>query len=219
MLVRRLLVDAKKHDIKHDKLILYFEEYKLLYEQIVRRVDMQQKLFNYQLIAAGIVATIAIRFIQIDITGIRGYISARYFLLLSPLVFIFFSWAYSNHDIMILALARYINKEVRMRIKSLLDGEDMLCCEDFLQKDRRMRGKNYGLIPIFGGEYLFPIVLPIILLIVYAIIFLYPDLVEILELKNIYYLQLIIFIIDIILIAMTIKLKIRVGKGYLKIMD
>jgi len=212
---------SELNSIKRLKLKLYFEEYKILYEQIVRRVDMQQKLFNYQLIAAGIVVTIAIKYLGVDAVEKSEYIFARYFLLLTPMIFIFFSWSYYNHDIMILSLAKYINKEVRIRIKNLLDGEDMLCCEDFLQKERRMKIKNYGIIPILGEEYLLPLALPAILLIVYTAIFFYNDLKELLEWEKdaIYFVQLIIFYIDIMLITMTLDLKIKVGKGYLKILD
>ena len=138
------------------------------------------------------------------------------------MVFLFFSWSFSNHDILIVSLARYINKELRPKIEALLEGEKVFRFENFLQKERRLRAETFGLLPILGEEYLLPLVAPSILLSIYLAIFLPKDLSIILETKNhtlLYISQFALFIIDVFLLIRTINLKIKVGKNYLRILD
>ena len=211
-----------QNDFHSQKLNVHLEEYKTLSDQILKRVEFQQKLLNYQLVAAGIVATIGIRFIGLDANVITNSMSARYFLLLSPMIFLFFSWSFSNHDIMIVSLARYINKELRIKIQALLQGEEVLMFEDFLQQERRIRAENFGLLPVLGEEYLLPLVAPLILLIIYIAFFFYQDLSKILETRGhvlLYMPQFVLFVVDVVFLIRTIQLKIKVGKNYLRILS
>lgn len=223
------MVNAHIEDSKTDqennfcsqKLNVHLEEYKTLSTQILKRVEFQQKLLNYQLVAAGIVATIGVRFIGLDAGVIINSVSARYFLLLSPLVFLFFSWSFSNHDIMIVSLARYINKELRKKIQCLLQGEEVFSFEEFLQQERQIRGEKFGILPVLGEEYLLPLVVPGILLTIYIAFFFFQDLSKMLETKDqilLYISQVVLFIIDMFFFIRTIQLKINVGKNYLRIL-
>jgi len=219
--------DGKNSNTNRDNLLghklnVHLEEYKILSDQILKRVEFQQKLLNYQLVAAGIVATIGVRFLGLDANLITDSMSVRYFLLLSPMVFLFFSWSFSNHDIMIVSLARYINKELRIKIQCLLQGEEVLMFEDFLQQERRIRAKKFGILPVLGEEYLLPLVAPGILLTIYIVFFFFHDFLKILEVKKhilLYIPQFVLFIVDIFFLIRTIHLKINVGKNYLRILD
>jgi hypothetical protein len=219
--------DGKNSNTNRDnlfghKLNVHLEEYKILSDQILKRVEFQQKLLNYQLVAAGIVASIGVRFLGLDASKITNSISVRYFLLLSPLVFLFFSWSFSNHDIMIVSLARYINKKLRIKIQRLLEGEEVLMFEDFLQQERRIKVEKFGILPVLGGEYLLPLVVPGILLTIYIVFFFVHDFSKILETKNhilSYMPQFVLFGVDVFFLIRTIYLKTNVGKNYLRILN
>ncbi|MEA1995661.1 MAG: hypothetical protein U9N18_05895 [Campylobacterota bacterium] len=136
------------------ELNIHLEEYKTLSSQILKRVDFQQRLLNYQLIVTGIIATVGIKLLTLDYTIPINATLAQYFLLLSPMLFYFFSWSFSNHDTMIVSIARYINVDLRPRIKELVGGKDILRFENFLQNERMHRAKIFGILPVFGEEYL-----------------------------------------------------------------
>lgn len=207
------------------------EEYKILSNQILQRVEFQQKLLNYQLLAAGLIATIGIGlFIETESSVtmssksniVTSTMSARYFLLLSPMLFFFLSWSFSNHDIMIVSLARYINKDLRPRIRDITGDKDVLHFEDFLQNERRFRAEHFGRLPVLGEEYLLPLVFPIILLGLYLYFFLFDDLLNVLRHKEkilIYVAQFALFTVDAAFLLLTIRLKIKAGKNYLRVLD
>ena len=191
------------------------EEYRNLSDQISKRVDFQQRLLNYQILLVGIIITAGVSLLSLDYTS-SNTISVRYFLLLSPLPFYFLSWSFSNHDIMIVALARYINIDLRPRIKRLIGGKDVLRLEDFLQKERKQRSGEFGILPTLGEEYLLPLVFPAILITLYFFTFLYDiDNKEIV----IYLPQFVLWIIDIVFLILTIKLREKAGRNYHRILE
>lgn len=211
-----------KDNTKHEKLEIYMDEYRIISAQISRRVDYQQKLINYQLIAAGIIIPIALGFLGMETNAKVNSIYFRYFLLLSPIIFLTFCWSFYNHDIQIVSLARYINKELRLKIKTLLNGEDILSYEEFLSKERILTKKRFGMFSSLGEGYLIPLILPAILLIMYLTIFFFKDLFKFFESRNqifIYLFQFILFIIDIIFFILTISFKIKAGKNYQRILN
>ena len=211
-----------KDNINHEKLEIYMDEYRIISAQISKRVDYQQKLINYQLIAAGIIVPIALGFLGMETNAKVNSIYFRYFLLLSPIIFLTFCWSFYNHDIHIVSLARYINKELRLKIKTLLNGEDILSYEEFLSKERILTKKRFGMLPSLGKGYLIPLILPAIFLIMYLTIFFFKDLFKFFESRNqifIYLFQFILFIIDIIFFILTISFKIKAGKNYQRILN
>ncbi len=209
-----------------EKLDIHLEEYRSSSNEILRRVEYQQKLLNYQLLAAGVVVGAAIRFAELDSFSGANSIAVRYFLLLSPLVFLCFSWSFSNHDIMIQSVARYIYTVLKPKIEALVPGEKVLEWEEFLVRERRLKQKSFLLLLPGGEEYLLPLILPLILLIIY-IYFLLPgnsDTSEILNSNNrmfnvLWTLQYIVFAFDIVLFFITIILKAKVSFGYLRILE
>ncbi|RCV62996.1 hypothetical protein C5S53_15895 [Methanophagales archaeon] len=206
---------AQKDKNQLSELDVNLEEYRNLSDQISKRVDFQQKLLNYQILLVGIIITAGVSLLSLDYTS-SNTISVRYFLLLSPLPFYFLSWSFSNHDIMIVALARYINIDLRPRIKRLIGGKDVLRVEDFLLKERKQRSEEFGILPTLGEEYLLPLVFPAILITLYIFTFLYNiDKKEI----DIDWPQFILLIIDVVLHILTIKLKKKAGRNYLRILE
>jgi hypothetical protein len=195
------------------------EEYRNLSDQILKRVDFQQRLLNYQILLVGIIITAGVSLLSLDDTPSNA-ISVRYFLLLSPLPFYFLSWSFSNHDIMIVALARYINTDLRPRIKRLIGGKDVLRFEDFLQEERKQRSEEFGILPIIGEEYLLPLVFPAILIMLYIFTFPYNDLLGIIKKEIVIYLpQLVLWVVDVVFLILTIKLKEKAGRNYHRVLE
>ena len=195
------------------------EEYRNLSDQILKRVDFQQRLLNYQILLVGIIITAGVSLLSLDYTS-SNTISVRYFLLLSPLPFYFLSWSFSNHDIMIVALARYINTDLRPRIKRLIGGKDVLRFEDFLQEERKQRSEEFGILPIIGEEYLLPLVFPAILIMLYIFTFPYNDLLGIIKKEIVIYLpQLVLWVVDVVFLILTIKLKEKAGRNYHRVLE
>lgn len=191
------------------------EEYRNLSDQISKRVDFQQRLLNYQILLVGIIITAGVSLLSLDYTS-SNTISVHYFLLLSPLPFYFLSWSFSNHDIMIVALARYINIDLRPRIKRLIGDKDVLRLEDFLQEERKQRSEEFGILPTLGEEYLLPLVFPAILITLYIFTFSYDiDKKEIV----IYLPQFVLLIIDVVFLILTIKLREKAGRNYHRILE
>lgn len=191
------------------------EEYRNLSDQISKRVDFQQRLLNYQILLVGIIITAGVSLLSLDYTS-SNTISVHYFFLLSPLPFYFLSWSFSNHDIMIVALARYINIDLRPRIKRLIGDKDVLRLEDFLQEERKQRSEEFGILPTLGEEYLLPLVFPAILITLYIFTFPYDiDKKEII----IYLPQFVLLILDVVFLILTIKLREKAGRNYHRILE
>jgi hypothetical protein len=214
----QLSVQKDKNQLS--ELDVNLEEYRNLSDQILKRVDFQQKLLNYQILLVGIIITAGVSLLSLDYTS-SNTISVRYFLLLSPLPFYFLSWSFSNHDIMIVALARYVNIDLRPRIKRLIGGKDVLRIEDFLQKERKQRSEEFGILPTLGEEYLLPLVFPAILITLYFFTFPYNDLLGIIDKKEIviHLPQFVLLIIDVVFLILTIRLRKKAGRNYLRILE
>ena len=209
----------QKDKNQRSELDVHLEEYRNLSDEILNRVDFQQRLLNYQILLVGIIITAGVSFLRLDYTS-STTISVRYFLLLSPLPFYFLSWSFSNHDIMIVALARYINIDLRPRIKGLIGGKDVLRLEDFLREERKQRSKEFGILPTLGEEYLLPLVFPAILIMLYIFTFPYNDLLEITKKESIIYLsQLVLLVIDVVFLILTIKLRKKAGRNYVRVLE
>lgn len=196
------------------ELDINLEEYRNLSDQISKRVDFQQRLLNYQILFVGIIITAGVSLLNLDYTP-SNTISVHYFLLLSPLPFFFLSWSFSNHDIMIVALARYINIDLRPRIKKLIGDKDVLRLEDFLLEERKQRSEKFGIFPTLGEEYLLPLVFPAILITLH--IFALPF--DIYKKEIVIYLLHVLFIIDVVFLILTIKLRKKAGRNYLRILE
>lgn len=206
---------VQKNKNQLSELDVNLEEYRNLSDQISKRVDFQQRLLNYQILLVGIIITAGVSLLKLDYMS-SNTISVHYFLLLSPLPFYFLSWSFSNHDIMIVALARYINIDLRPRIKRLIGDKDVLRLEDFLQEERKQRSEEFGILPTLGEEYLLPLVFPAILITLYFFTFLYDiDNKEIV----IYLPQFVLWIIDIVFLILTIKLREKAGRNYHRILE
>ncbi|OHB57079.1 MAG: hypothetical protein A2173_04090 [Planctomycetes bacterium RBG_13_44_8b] len=188
------------------ELSVHMEEYKTLRDEILKRIEFQHNFLNYYLIALGIVAsagaTIAVTFNDDNISKIMPW-----FLLGSPWVFFFFSWSFSNEDIMIVCSARYINQVLRPKITAILKGRKILEFEDFLYQERNIR-RNFLIVPIFVGEYI--LLPPIVLIVIYSA----------------YYLTStcgndwgkVLFVVDIFAVLITIVLRIIAGINYNRIL-
>jgi len=108
-------------DTDEMRLKVYLEEYKTLSDEILRRIDFQQQLLRYYLILGGLIAAIvnivSSNFISSALNDMSlDFISL--FLLLTPMIFISISLYFSRHDIMIISIATYINKNLRQKIKN-----------------------------------------------------------------------------------------------------
>ena len=211
--------DGQKEKNQLSELGIHLEEYKNLSGQISKRVDYQQSLLNYQILLIGIIVTAGVSFLRSGYT-LNSSISVLYFLSLAPLPFYFLSWSFSTHDINIVRLARYLNRELRPRIKKLIGNRDVLLFEDFLSSERKLMRKNFGRLPELGEGRLLPLLFPPIILILLFLISLIMDLSLILYQKRIdIYRLLFLFMINIVFIIITIKFSIKVGKDYRRIKE
>jgi hypothetical protein len=135
---------ASVPDETKEYLKVLLEHYKTLSQGIYQRIDLQQKLLNFHLIFLGIVAAVVAK----DPSMLAG-LDAIPFLLVVPLVLMFFVWGHSNHDMMILAYAAYLYHIVRPAIDEAVNRQ-LPSFEDFLRSYRR---HQYSLLSILGGEY------------------------------------------------------------------
>jgi len=206
---------AELTDIQRAQLDIHLEEYKQLSSEIKLRVDFQQKLTNYQLLAAGVIATIGVRITQLELAQIQQSEPVRYYLLFTPIVFLVFSWTFSNNDIMIMAIARYINQQLAKKIGSLASTKDVLAFESYLQNDRRKLIKRYGVLALLGQEFALQFVMPIILLAIYLYLY-HADLGELMSRKNfaLRLSQSLIILVNIGLFLLTLRLRFKIWKGY-----
>lgn len=190
---------------------VHLEEYKQLSTEIKLRIDFQQKLTNYQLIAAGIIGTIGVRITQLEINQILQSEPVRYYLLFAPLVFLVFSWMFSNNDLMIIALARYISRSLAPKIRSILNYESVLGFEVFLRDDRKTLVRRYGLLALIGQEFTLQFVLPVLFLSIY--LYLYSsDLTNVSAINRLP--QVLLLLSNIVLYVLTLKLRFKIWDGY-----
>ncbi|MCJ7496855.1 MAG: hypothetical protein MUO78_01790 [candidate division Zixibacteria bacterium] len=211
--------DGQKEKNQLSELSIHLEEYKNLSGQISKRVDYQQSLLNYQILLIGIIVTAGVSFLRSGYT-LDSSISVLYFLLLAPLPFYFLSWSFSTHDINIVRLARYLNRELRPRIKKLIGNTDILLFEEFICEERKRRLKKFGILPKLGeGRWWLLLFPPIILILLYVLIFI-MNLSLIMNQKGIdIYLLQFLLVINIVFIIITIKFSIKVGNDYRRIRE
>jgi len=209
--------DGQKEKNQLSELGILLEEYKNISGQISKRVDYQQSLLNYQILLIGIIITAGVSFLNLGYTS-DSSILVRYFLLLAPLPFYSLSWSFSTHDINIVRLARYLNRQVRPRIKKLIGNRDILLFEDFLSEERKRMSEKFGILPKFGEGRLLLLLFPPIILILLFLLSLLVDLSLIMNQKRIHsYSLLFLFVINIVFIIITWKFSIKVGEDYRRI--
>jgi hypothetical protein len=212
-------LDGQKEKNQLSELSIHLEEYKNLSGQISKRVDYQQSLLNYQILLIGIIVTAGVSFLRSGYT-LDSSISVLYFLLLAPLPFYFLSWSFSTHDINIVRLARYLNRELRPRIKKLIGNRDVFLFEDFLSLERKQMRKKFGILPELGEGRLLSLLFPPIILILLFLISLVMDLSIIMNQKRIdIYRLLFLLLINIVFIIITIKFSRKAGKDYRRIVE
>ena len=199
------------------ELSIHLEEYKQLSEEIKLRVDFQQKLTHYQLLSGGIVATIGIRITQLEPEQISQSESVRFYLILSPIIFLVFSWMFSNSDIMIISVAEYINRQLKPKLQKLLNRPDILEFESFMSENRRTLIKRYGLLALFGQEFTMLFILPILFVSIYFFVF-HGDISSIAR-GNILirFSQFILLLGTLVVYLKTLLLRRKVWSGYLAI--
>jgi hypothetical protein len=81
--------------------------------------------------------------------------------------------------------------------------------------------EEFGILPTLGEEYLLPLVFPAILITLYIFTFPYNDLLGIIDKKEIviHLPQFVLLIIDVVFLIVTIKLRKKAGRNYLRILE
>ncbi len=194
---------------------VHLEEYKQLSSEIKLRIDFQQKLTNYELLAVGIVVTLGVRISQLEPNQIVSSGPVRYFLLLSPLLFLVFSWMFSNIDLMILAAARYIQQYLTPEVRFLLKNNKLLRFEEYMEVNRKTLVQRYGLLPLVGQEFAFQFLLPIIFWAIFIYLYV-SDLVELLRGQNklVRLPEVAVLVCGIWLYIITLRMRFRIFDGY-----
>jgi hypothetical protein len=208
--------EKRGEDTNEMKLKVYLEEYKTLSDEISRRVGFQQQLLHYYLILVGMIVAF-IRFVIVDssnsissalISSVMSLDYTRLFLLLTPIIFISISLIFSRHDVMIVSIAKYINKDLRPRIKDLTNDENILRWQYFITSERKKTSNLFIMIlPSLGEDFLLPFLFPIIFL---ALYYNYNGLAF-----NIYYTLL--FLFDFFFLLFSICLKLLIANSYKEI--
>jgi len=190
------------------KLNVYLEEYKALRSEIFHWVEFQQRLLNYSLIVTGIVGALLVRNSENPNEAFTSI--GPWPLLLSALVFLFFSWSLSNDDIMIVCSAKYINRVLRPKIEEIVGGK-AIEWEDFLLVERNKIKKRL-LLPGLGQEY--PLLLAATILTFVFVKFIYGKYFE--ETSKP---LLIFFAVDVVCLFMAIIFRAWVSYNYYDISD
>lgn len=202
---------AALSDIEKERLKLLGDEYKVLAQGIAHRVDLQQKLLNFHLIFLAVLGALVGKNPSFVFEA-----DALPFLVMVPLVLMFFVWAHTNHDAMIIAYAEFINKQLKPTLEALLQGEKVLEFEKFLKEYRKDR---YSILTILGGEYNLAILLAIISLL-FACALLYqkwPITLSYVGWHGAGYVFISIVLIEMLLLFWTVALRVRIGFSYLNI--
>ena len=97
----------------------------------------------------------------------------------------------------------------------LVEDKDVLRLEEFLKQERDKRAIKFGIFPTLGEEYLFPLVLPLILILTYVFLFFYKDYYRILGAHGVP--QYIILFINLVFLFKTIQLRIKASKNYSRV--
>jgi uncharacterized membrane protein YvlD (DUF360 family) len=107
------------------------EEYKRLNDEILKRIDFFDKNINYQFILLGIVVS-AISAILTKGNDILKPI--HYILLTAPLVFYFLSFYNSINNMYTFKIAHYISDNIRTRLSQLLETDQILNYDNYIQQ-------------------------------------------------------------------------------------
>lgn len=205
-----------------DSIKIWLEEYKALSSDIQNRVTLQHGLMNYLLLIVS-AATIILATLLKDNLFSRYQDEFHIYLLILPLLFYFFVWRHSNHDINIIDKASYINNVIRPNIVILGCDAGILGFEKFLEKARQKRLKQFGYLIWLGGEHFFHLLLSFIALLIAIIVFfgspgpmrVASDLREFF----IFGFEDFLLLTDIVLFVETIKLKRKVAYAYSAIIN
>lgn len=137
-------------DEKKEYLKVLLEHNKTMSQGIYQRIDLQQKLLNFQLIFIGIVGAFAAKDPSI-LAGLNGIP----LLVIIPLVLMLFIWGHLNHDMMIIAYSKYlhhfIHPEINRSVNSTLHPY-----ECFLHEFRK---KKTTILSNLGSEYILAFIL------------------------------------------------------------
>ncbi len=175
---------------------------------ISQRVDLQQRLLNFHIIFLGIFGALASQF---PAFGERDL--ALPGLCIAPIVLLFFVWAHSNHDMMIIAQARYIHHHINPEIRKISNLE-IYGFENFLSE---YRSNRYNLLIVLGGEYNLAFLTCIVSIMAAArIAYGYEDSDQVILGINIALYRFLV-ILEFALLVVTIFIRIDIGRRYLNI--
>jgi hypothetical protein len=148
-----------------DSVKIWLEEYKTLSSDIQSRVILQHGLMNYLLLIVSAASIILATLLKDNLFS-KYQDAFHTYLLILPLLFYFFVWRHSNHDINIIDKASYINNVIRPNIIILGGDVSILGFEIFLKNARQNRLKQFGYLIWLSGEHFFHLLLAFIALIV-----------------------------------------------------
>ena len=177
----------------------HLEEYRTLRTEILQRLEFQHRITNYAVaLFVGILTAI------VSIIGSGIIDRNQYFIILIiPLIFYFFAFAYREQDFMIIKMAEYINSKLKPKIENLLDVEPGI----ILGWDKFLRHKTkWSLFVIFRGNirYIFLFLLNFIFILTFYMIVDF-------ELTNV---ERIIVVIDILMFIDPVVVTLYIHRKY-----
>ncbi|MCB2187354.1 MAG: hypothetical protein KQJ78_13105 [Deltaproteobacteria bacterium] len=143
------------------------EEYRVLSDEIIKRVEFQQRVLNYELIAAGAILSVLVQIALAKGLSIKAYEAIKFFLVISPYVFLFFSWTISRHDVMIISIASYKEHFLKPLIRSITKCPSLFSYEEFMQNIRRDRKEKYGTLAKLEQGVILPILMNFCIMLIY----------------------------------------------------
>lgn len=190
--------DSDNIKLQHNTLI---EEYKNLRAEIEIRLNLIDKVVNYEilLILGVVAASIQLFVVRTDFNKT----ALEYILLVLPIPFCALGCTYSIHNLFILKIAKYIHQFIRPQVNDLLKPEkELLDYETFARKE--MWGNKDWSAKIVKKilTFLWAVVIPCICLVSFLI--LTWDNLD--TSKNFNYLQITLFILNIICIYFATKI-------------
>jgi len=144
-------IDQRKFSLSEKSIDIILEEYKTLRQEILIRLDQQNRLSHYAVVLFSIFLTVTALIINSGINTQKenlGLIIS--ILLLSAIPFIMLVWAYQETNFFVSRIGQYINKFLVPLVNINSNKVKMLMWEDFLARRR-----NFDHDILTGSRFLF----------------------------------------------------------------
>lgn len=183
-------------------------EYKRINDEIIKRLDYLDKNLNYQFVLLGIVGT-AITAIQSKVQPDQALLQTKYILLISPIIFSLLGFYYSINNMYTFKISQYIIHNIRPKLNELLGVSFLLGYDSYIQSEIFMKAEQDSKAVRFIVLQ-WTIAIPLILISSYVFLWVSKPMTSIFDT------QIFLLIINLILLALSIKINFDQAKMVFK---